>query len=617
LSFRRKLLLLFSATVFVVVVGVAWSVSAFTRAAFERMNAERTSALVKQFQREFNRRGEEVGGEVDAIVSGDTADRMALELGRPQPDYGAYISEAKSLASTHKLDFLEFVDDRGTILSSAQWPAKFGYKDPSLNLSQPVPRQAYLKEEQLPGGAVLGLFAVRAVNGGTERRLYVAGGRRVDSEFLGSLDLPAGMRAMLYQNLATDPSAELLIGASGRVQGPDKLMGVIRNVLRDQTEQTAVIRWTATANDDETIHAIPLAGQNGRVAGVLLLGSSRKPYVELNRRIRLAALLLGSGGVLIAILISSWAARRVTRPVEQLAAAARSVAAGELNVKVEVSSQDELGELAEAFNLMTRDLLEQRDRLVQTERVAAWRELARRLAHELKNPLFPLQLTVENLVRAHAQSPEMFEEIFRESTATLLAEIANLKSTIGRFSEFSKMPQPKFQQVEVNDVVQQVIRVFQAQLKPAGKIDWRMILEDDLPTIAADAELLHRVISNLVLNAMDAMPDGGMLTVRTYKEDDGVRVEVSDTGSGLTPEECERLFTPYYTTKQHGTGLGLAIVQSIVTDHQGRVSVQSTPGRGTSFTVDLPRNWDKLAVAERELAKAGVPDGRRPSSHDT
>jgi two-component system NtrC family sensor kinase len=212
----------------------------------------------------------------------------------------------------------------------------------------------------------------------------------------------------------------------------------------------------------------------------------------------------------------------------------------------------------------------------------------------------------------------MFEEIFRESTATLLAEIANLKSTIGRFSEFSKMPQPKFQQVEVNDVVQQVIRVFQAQLKPAGKIDWRMILEDDLPTIAADAELLHRVISNLVLNAMDAMPDGGMLTVRTYKEDDGVRVEVSDTGSGLTPEECERLFTPYYTTKQHGTGLGLAIVQSIVTDHQGRVSVQSTPGRGTSFTVDLPRNWDKLAVAERELAKAGVPDGRgRPSPHNT
>jgi signal transduction histidine kinase len=112
--------------------------------------------------------------------------------------------------------------------------------------------------------------------------------------------------------------------------------------------------------------------------------------------------------------------------------------------------------------------------------------------------------------------------------------------------------------------------------------------------LAGDAELLHRALSNLVLNAMDAMPQGGTLTLRTHDNDDRVYVEVSDTGSGLTREECDRLFTPYYTSKEHGTGLGLAIVQSVVSDHGGTISVQSQPGKGTTFLVELPRNLDKL-----------------------
>jgi len=226
--------------------------------------------------------------------------------------------------------------------------------------------------------------------------------------------------------------------------------------------------------------------------------------------------------------------------------------------------------------------------------VAAWRELARRLAHELKNPLFPLQLTVENLVRARQQSPEQFEEVFRESSRTLLAEISNLKGIIGRFSEFSKMPQPQLQPVQVNDVVRGVMQLLQAQLEAPGraKISCELHLDPHLEQVSADAELLHRAISNLVLNAMDAMPQGGALTLSTRNEDGKVMIEIADTGSGLTPEECERIFTPYYTSKQHGTGLGLAIVQSVVSDHGGRIRVQSEPGRGTTFVIELPKSSD-------------------------
>jgi nitrogen fixation/metabolism regulation signal transduction histidine kinase len=271
---------------------------------------------------------------------------------------------------------------------------------------------------------------------------------------------------------------------------------------------------------------------------------------------------------------------------------------------VDVTSNDEVGDLAEAFNRMTRELLEQKDRLVQTERVAAWRELARRLAHELKNPLFPLQLTVENLVKARAQSPALFEEIFQESADTLLTEINNLKQVILRFSEFSKMPQPHWQKVEINDVVKNVARLFQPQLeaRASGSIECRVDLGANLPAIAADAELLHRVISNLVLNAMDAMPKGGTLTLRTRQIGDRIVFDVSDTGVGLTPEECARLFTPYYTSKQHGTGLGLAIVQSVISDHGGRVSVDSQPGRGTTFRIELPRNLNKLQATVAQVS---------------
>ena len=260
-------------------------------------------------------------------------------------------------------------------------------------------------------------------------------------------------------------------------------------------------------------------------------------------------------------------------------------------MRVEAGTSDEIGDLARAFNQMTEQLIAQQDRALQAERVAAWRELARRLAHELKNPLFPLQITVENLQRARDRAPAEFDEIFRESTATLLAELAQLKTIIGRFSDFARMPRPVFQPVDVNQVVSGVMKLFDAQLAGNGerKIESRTELDASLAPVPADAEQLGRALRNLVLNAMDAMPEGGTLRVRTQASEGGVRIEVSDSGQGLTAEECERLFTPYYTTKQHGTGLGLAIVQSVVSDHHGRISVSSESGRGATFTIELPK----------------------------
>jgi two-component system nitrogen regulation sensor histidine kinase NtrY len=596
MTFRRKLLAVLALAVVVSVAAVAWITSELTRHTFEQADQERTAALVAQFRHEFDRRGQEVARRVEAIAKSDTSTQMALALNHGNPDYGAYLNQAKTVAESQRLTFLEFVDSDGKIISSAQSPAKFGYKE-ALPPDPSRQSEAFLNQEELADGWALSLSAVREVKIG-DTALYVIGGQKLDNDFLASLDLPSGMRVMLYQNLGTTFSPQLLIDGAGVVHDSDPVVPLIQQVRKNRQEADALVHWSSNAAGDEAIYAIALSGQNNQLLGILLVGNSRRPYVLLQQHIRSAALLAGGAGMVLAILLSGWAAARVTRPVEQLAQAAREVAAGNWNAQVEVHSSDEIGELADTFNHMTRELLEQKDRLVQSERVAAWRDLARRLAHELKNPLFPLQLTVENLLRARGHSPELFEEIFRESSSTLLAEIANLKTIISRFGEFSRMPQPHWQKIDMNETVQQLARLFHAQLEAPGRepIACVVDLSQALKTIAGDPDLLHRALSNLVLNAMEAMPDGGTLTLATHQNEERVRVEISDTGPGLSQQECERLFTPNYTSKPHGTGLGLAIVQSIVSDHGGKITVRSQPGRGTTFVIELPANTDKLGA---------------------
>jgi len=587
MSFRKRLLLLFALTIALVVALSSSVVWVMLRRSFERANEERAEGLTAQFRGEFARRGEEVARRVGAVAAGDAVGRMALELNRGGADRGLYVDTAGESAAGPHLDFLELIADQGVVVSSAQWPAKFGYKKTDVVWS--AGPGAFLRREEVADGVQLGLFSLRAAHVG-EKPLYVLGGQTLGGGFLASLELPPGLRVLLYPNVERDFAAARLVDARGPVREGEKLGGLVRAVQASGQEAGGAVEWSGDGADAESFRALPLtgaaSGTKPELLGVLLVGTARRPLVELQRRVVSASLLVGGVGLLLAILLGSWLAARVSQPLVALADGARRVAGGDWETRVQVASRDELGELAEAFNRMTGELQTQRDHLVQAERVAAWRELARRLAHELKNPLFPLQVTVENLVRARGLAAGEFDEVFQESTGTLLAELGNLKAIIGRFSEFSRMPQPQRSSISVNDVVQGVERLHAAQLAAAG-IAVEVAL-GDVPLVSADPELLHRAVSNLVLNAVDAMPSGGKLRLATREWANGVEIAISDTGTGMSPEEAERLFTPYYTTKQHGTGLGLAIVQSVVSDHSGDVAVESS-SKGTTFRIRLPR----------------------------
>ena len=447
-------------------------------------------------------------------------------------------------------------------------------------------------------------------------------GRRLDQNFLASLVLPTGMRALLYRNLEPTFVATALSDAGGAVPNADSFQSLIEQIQKqppdDSTTVVKTIEWNRDPASAESFHAMPLRGRNNELLGVLLLGSSAKELVLLQRQILKTAGLVSLAAVLIGLLVSWWVSRRITRPVEELANGARDVASGHWNAHIDVQGNDEIGQLAGAFNDMTRTLAAQKEKLVQTERVAAWRELARRLAHELRNPLFPLQITVENLQRARQLGPEQFQEVFGEATATLKAELANLNSIVGRFSDFSKMPAPQLARVNVNETLRNAVRLFEAQFNAVGKpsITTEYFLNESLPEIDADPDLLHRAFQNLVLNALDAMPAGGTLSLRTSDGCDTLRIEVSDTGKGLTPEECSRLFTPYYTTKLQGTGLGLAIVQSVISDHHGTISVSSEEGRGATFRIELPKCQVGAVVKPKESTPAPVSESEPATASD-
>src|SRR5882672_3874418 len=282
MSFRSKLFLVFLATVLASVSVVAYSVTHYTRAAFEEIDRERTEALVAQFNKEFEQRGRDVARQVENVANGEITLRAAMDLARPNADQSLYVHDAIGVSQDHGMDFVEFVNWDGIIISSAQYPGRVGYKNDWVTARKDWRgTSAFLKKEELPDSVALSVAAVRTVGGGNDKNLYIIGGRSLDQRFLASLVLPSGMRALLYRNLDPGFLSSALMDVNGKAEEPERLRPLIEQVQRKPQKTVQTINWKADAASAETFHAMPLLGRNNEALAVLLVGSSRKELVLL------------------------------------------------------------------------------------------------------------------------------------------------------------------------------------------------------------------------------------------------------------------------------------------------------------------------------------------------
>lgn len=305
---------------------------------------------------------------------------------------------------------------------------------------------------------------------------------------------------------------------------------------------------------------------------------------ELDRRVLLAAILF----IMLGASLGYRAAERVADPVGRLTRAARRIAQGELDVRVLVTTADELRQLVEAFNGMVADLERQRTELERTNRLAAWADMARQIAHDIKNPLTPIQLSAEHLRRVHNDQGRPLGDLVDECVGGILTQVRLLRQISTEFSSFATTPRVTLAPASLRTLVDAVVDPYRAGLSPA--LSLLVDIPETLPAVSTDPLLFGRALSNVIENALHAMPEGGTLRFQGTVTPDAttVALAVSDTGAGMPPEVVARLFEPYFSTKTRGTGLGLTIARRNIDACGGRVLVESAPGCGTTVTLVLP-----------------------------
>jgi len=286
---------------------------------------------------------------------------------------------------------------------------------------------------------------------------------------------------------------------------------------------------------------------------------------------------------MIAVAVGIWLSRRLTKPLGELVEGTREIGKGNLDYRLTRRRNDEIGDLAMHFNGMAGDLKASQERTIYLERMAAWQEIARRMAHEIKNPLTPIQLTMQEMVDQYSGDDAEYKGLLKECREIINEEIESLRHLVNEFSEFGRMPEIVKDPTDVNALLTEICGMY-------SHLDLEQEFEAGLPQIELDRDRIRRVMINLIENAAQAMPKGGKIYLRTTHIDNDVLIEVIDTGEGIAAEVVSDIFTPYFSTKSSGMGLGLAITRKIIEEHSGIITVNSVVGKGTTFFIALPVN---------------------------
>jgi signal transduction histidine kinase len=305
---------------------------------------------------------------------------------------------------------------------------------------------------------------------------------------------------------------------------------------------------------------------------------------ELDRRVLFAAILF----VLVGAGLGYWMAERIADPVNRLTRATRRIARGDLDARVAATSSDELRRLVDDFNHMAADLKRQRAELERTQRLEAWADMARQVAHDIKNPLTPIQLSAEHARRVNVDRGRPLSPVLDECVNAILNQVHLLRQIAAEFSSFASSPTPRPETTHLATLIETVVQPYRTGL--AGRIEIDVQVSPDLPLLSIDQTLFSRALTNVIENALHAMPGTGRLMIGASVAGGNrhAKVEVVDTGVGMDPDAVARVFEPYFSTKASGTGLGLTIAKRNVELNGGTIAVDSERGRGTTVTILLP-----------------------------
>ena len=474
------------------------------------------------------------------------------------------------------LDYLAVVDTAGRVVADAA-TAPFAH---SRAGREPVTMEA------LPAMAVAGRPALARVADGralalddAEPILYrgepvglVRGGFLLDSLRLADLRATSGVDLVLWDATgavvaSTLPAAAALPADGAGDAGRVTLSGRPYLALRD----TLHVGGTAGRQ----------AGAGSRIAGIVSTAPSDATLAAL----RTTSIALGLAAAAIAVLLGLLWSLQISRPVERLAEFSQRISRGEWDEPLALESVRELQTLVEALERMRGDLHGYRERLVASERQAAYGQMARKVAHEIKNPLTPIAISVADLKRSYDQQRPDFPQILDQAVRTIDEEVHALKRLLQEFSDFGRFPHAELAPCDLGVLLDDVRALFAHEVR-AG----RLVISGPGTALVAQADRgqLKQALVNLVQNALDATAEAGHVRVHARAASGTMELGVADDGPGLTAEQREQLFVPGFTTKAHGSGLGLTIVERIVTDHGGTIDVDSAPGRGTAFTIRLP-----------------------------
>jgi two-component system nitrogen regulation sensor histidine kinase NtrY len=567
--------------------------------------ARRRDAALRAVEGERRLLADEVDRGLEAAADGEIVRTVAARL--RAGDRRGVVGAAGDLLRASSLDVLALLDADGRVISSGHLPARAGDRDPSfLGLAGTRTAPRVRRVELRTGEGIvptLALVAAAPANtaparpaggrspaptpavpaegppspgpGAGEGPITVVAGKALDPGLARRLAAVAGARVDVL-DLATGAT----VAAAGEVPAGDPPGPLERLAL-------ALVGDPALAPG-----TVDLPGPDGRPAARLVVAVDAGAIARAQARILAQAAGILLAAVLLAAALGALLARRLVGPIDALSRGAARVAGGDLATRVEARAGGELGALVRAFNSMTEELLRTRERAAVAERVAAWREVARRLAHEIKNPLAPIAMAMETLRDARRAKSPLEDELFESSSTTILAEVARLTRIVDEFSRFARLPPPSLAPVDLPEAVEQLLALH----GPAEGVELRRELDPRTPTVLADRDQVVQVLVNLLDNAKAAVGGTGTIALRVGPAPGGgAFLEVEDSGPGVAPADRERIFEPYVTTKSAGTGLGLSIARRIAEEHGGRLEVGGDPGPGARFRLTLPARPDRPA----------------------